>query len=54
MTAKAVTEFENAELNERTHESRLNAVGNIYFLFSNNKLKYIGQRQTQTFKYAEN
>ncbi len=45
MTEKAITEFHNAEFKERTNESRLNAVGNIYFLFSNNKLKYIGQRQ---------
>ncbi len=50
MTEKAVSEFKKAEFKERTNESRFNAVGNIYFLFSNNELKYIGQRQASGIK----
>ena len=50
MTEKAIKEFKNAELKERTNENRLSAIGNIYFLFSNKKLKYIGQRQSKGIK----
>ncbi|PKV64486.1 hypothetical protein ATE90_0876 [Polaribacter sp. Hel1_33_96] len=50
MTEKAITEFKNAELKELTNENRLSAIGNIYFLFSNKKLKYIGQRQSKGIK----
>ena len=50
MTKKAIEEFESAVLKERTDENRLNAIGNIYFLFSNKELKYIGQRQSKGIK----
>jgi|TARA_B110000977_G_C10820725_1_gene394085 hypothetical protein len=50
MTKKAVKEFESAVLKERTDENRLSAIGNIYFLFSNKELKYIGQRQSKGIK----
>ena len=50
MTKKAIVEYEKAELKERTNENRLSAIGNIYFLYSNKKLKYIGQRQSKGIK----
>jgi len=50
MTDRAMEEYVNAQLNSRTHENRLSAVGNIYFLFSDNELKYIGQRQAKGIK----
>jgi hypothetical protein len=37
-------------MKNRTHEDRLNSIGNIYFIFSNSKLKYIGQRQAKGIK----
>ena len=50
MTEIALQEFRKSSLNKRTHENRLSAVGNIYFLFSNKELKYIGQRQSNSIK----
>ena len=47
MTDKAFSEFEKADFKERSHEARSSAFGNIYFLFSNKKLMYIGQRQSR-------
>lgn len=50
MTESAIVAFEKAEMKERSGENRLNAIGNIYFLFSNKELKYIGQRQFNGIK----
>ena len=41
---------EKAPIKNRTNEDRLNANGNIYFLLSDNQLKYIGQRQVKGIK----
>jgi hypothetical protein len=50
MTDKAMISFENSSFYNRTNEDRLKATGNIYFLFSNGILKYIGQRQAVGIK----
>ncbi len=50
ITNKALIEMENVSFRNRTNEDRLKAVGNIYFLYSNGKLKYIGQRQASGIK----
>tara|TARA_R110002073_G_scaffold336489_1_gene533967 strand:- start:3294 stop:3692 length:399 start_codon:yes stop_codon:yes gene_type:complete len=50
MKLKALKEFEKAKIKQRTNEDRLSAIGNIYFIFSNNNLKYIGQRQSHGIK----
>lgn len=50
MTDRALIEFKNAKVKKRTDKDRLNAVGNIYFLFLKNELKYIGQRQASGIK----
>ncbi len=50
ITKKSLVEFEKAEFKKRSNENRLNAIGNIYFLFSNNELKYIGQRKANYIK----
>ena len=50
MTESALKEFENSAFYKRTNEDRLQAVGNIYFLFSNGVLKYIGQRQSNAIR----
>lgn len=47
MTQRALEEYDNAPLMKRTNDHRLNAIGNIYFLFSDGILKYIGQRQAK-------
>ena len=47
MTSKALVEYKDAPIKNRTNEDRLNAIGNIYFILSNNELKYIGQRQAK-------
>jgi len=50
MTNIALVEFEKSSIQKRTNEERLKAIGNIYFLFSNGVLKYIGQRQASGIK----
>jgi len=50
MTDRALIEFKQAKIKKRTDKDRLSAIGNIYFLFSNNELKYIGQRQANGIK----
>ena len=50
ITSEAITEFEKSPYYQRTNEDRLKAVGNIYFLYSNGNLKYIGQRQAKGIK----
>lgn len=50
MTDEALNAYHDAPLKSRSDENRLSAVGNIYFLFSNGNLKYIGQRQSSAIK----
>ena len=50
ITEIALKEYKNAPIKNRTNEDRLNANGNIYFLLSDNQLKYIGQRQVKGIK----
>ena len=50
MTDIVIDEFAKAPTLQRTSEDRLKAVGNIYMIFSNGNLKYIGQRQAKGIK----
>lgn len=50
ITNQVLIAIEKAPLMKRTNEDRLNASGNIYFLYSNGELKYIGQRQAKSIK----
>ncbi|MGQ1947959.1 hypothetical protein ACT3CD_12760 [Geofilum sp. OHC36d9] len=45
ITKEVIVEMEKVPFMNRTNEDRLSAIGNIYFLYSNGNLKYIGQRQ---------
>ncbi len=45
ITKVAIAEIGKVPFMNRTNEDRLSAIGNIYFLYSNGNLKYIGQRQ---------
>ena len=47
MTKRALVEYQNSPLKKRANQDRLNATGNIYFIFSDGVLKYIGQRQAK-------
>jgi len=47
MTKRALVEYENSTLKKRDNKDRLGAIGNIYFIFSDGVLKYIGQRQAK-------
>jgi hypothetical protein len=47
MTKRALVEYENSTLKKRDNQDRLSAIGNIYFIFSDGVLKYIGQRQAK-------
>ena len=47
ITNQAISIVDNSPFFQRTNENRLKAVGNIYFIFSNGNLKYIGQRQAK-------
>lgn len=47
MTKRALVEYENSTLKKRDNKDRLSAIGNIYFIFSDGVLKYIGQRQAK-------
>ena len=50
MVKLALKNYENAPMYKRSQENRLKAVGNIYFLFSDYELKYIGQRNLKELK----
>jgi hypothetical protein len=50
ITKQAICELDKVKFNQRTKENRLKAIGNIYFLYSNGELKYIGQRQAKGIK----
>jgi len=43
-------EFKQVPFVSRTNENRLNAIGNIYMIYSNKELMYIGQRQAKGLK----
>lgn len=47
MTKRALVEYQNSTLKKRDNQDRLSAIGNIYFIFSDGVLKYIGQRQAK-------
>ena len=53
-TNRAMVEYNNAKVKQRTNKERLSTIGNIYFLFSNNELMYIGQRQANGIKQRLN
>ena len=50
MTDQVLVAIEKAPILRRTNEDRLKTKGNIYFIFSNGQLKYIGQRQARVSK----
>lgn len=50
MTENSIKEYERAPFKQRTKKDRLSASGNIYFIFSNKVLKYIGQRHSESIK----
>lgn len=50
ITDLAMIEYHNAPFKNRTHEDRLSSIGNIYFLFADGVLKYIGERQAVGIK----
>tara|TARA_B100000795_G_scaffold256246_1_gene228524 strand:+ start:1981 stop:2379 length:399 start_codon:yes stop_codon:yes gene_type:complete len=50
ITKQAISELDKVKFNQRTKEDRLKAIGNIYFLYSNGEMKYIGQRQAKGIK----
>lgn len=50
ITNKVLAELEKQPFLKRTNEDRLKAIGNIYFIYSNGELKYIGQRQSKGLK----
>jgi hypothetical protein len=50
ITKLAILELDKLKVNQRTNEDRLKAVGNIYFVYSNGEMKYIGQRQAKSIK----
>ena len=50
MTKRALEEYQNSPFKKRSKKDRLGAIGNIYFLFSEGVLKYIGQRQAKGIK----
>ena len=50
ITKQAISELDKVKFNQRTNEDRLKAIGNIYFIYSNGEMKYIGQRQSKGIK----
>ena len=50
ITKEVLLEIDKLPFYQRTNEDRLKSVGNIYFIYSNNILKYIGQRQAKGIK----
>ena len=47
ITKLAMLELDKLKVYQRTNEDRLKAIGNIYFIYSNGEMKYIGQRQAK-------
>ena len=47
ITKLAILELDKLKVYQRTNEDRLKAIGNIYFIYSNGEMKYIGQRQAK-------
>jgi hypothetical protein len=50
ITKQAISELDKVKFSQRTNKDRLKAIGNIYFLYSNGEMKYIGQRQAKGIK----
>jgi hypothetical protein len=50
ITKLAILELDKLKVYQRTNEDRLKAIGNIYFIYSNGEMKYIGQRQSKGIK----
>ncbi len=50
ITKEVLLEIKKLPFYQRTNEDRLKSVGNIYFIYSNNILKYIRQRQAKGIK----
>ena len=50
ITKLAMLELDKLKVYQRTNEDRLKAIGNIYFIYSNGEMKYIGQRQSKGIK----
>ena len=50
ITKLAMLELDKLKVYQRTNEDRLKAIGNIYFIYSNGEMKYIGQRQAKGIK----
>ena len=50
ITKLAILELDKLKVYQRTNEDRLKAIGNIYFIYSNGEIKYIGQRQSKGIK----
>jgi hypothetical protein len=50
ITNQAILKLDKVHFFNRTNEDRLKAIGNIYFIYSNGDLKYIGQRQASGIK----
>ena len=50
ITKLAILELDKLKVYQRTNEDRLKAIGNIYFIYSNGEMKYIGQRQAKGIK----
>lgn len=50
MTNQVLKQMEKSPFLNRTNEDRLKAKGNIYFIYSDGELKYIGQRQAKGIK----
>lgn len=50
MTDQVLEAIQKSPVLRRTNEDRLKAKGNIYFIYSNGQLKYIGQRQARGIK----
>lgn len=50
ITNQAIVELSRVPFFNRTNEDRLKAIGNIYFIYSNRILKYVGQRQASSIK----
>lgn len=54
ITKEVLLEIDKLPFYQRTHNDRLKSVGNIYFIYCNSVLKYIGQRQAKGIKTRMN
>ena len=50
ITEQVLLEIDKLPTYQRTHGDRLKSIGNIYFIYSDGILKYIGQRQAKGIK----